>query len=129
MASTLLTPDNPYLSRPKKRASQRPRQPTGRRSAGPNRGSSVRRDLCAVDCTARAAQGPVPAEVAALVEAIDPSGFSGHSLRAGFATSAVQAGVSKLKIRGQTGHASDAMLARYVRGGELFLHNAAGALL
>ena len=43
---------------------------------------------------------------------IDPAGFSGHSLRAGFATSAVQAGVSTLKIRAQTEHASDALLAR-----------------
>lgn len=60
---------------------------------------------------------------------IDPTGFSGHSLRAGFATSAVQAGVSTLKVRAQTGHASDAMLARYVRDGELFVGNAAGALL
>jgi integrase len=60
---------------------------------------------------------------------IDPTGFSGHSLRAGFATSAVQAGVSTLKIRSQTGHASDAMLTRYVRDGELFVDNAAGALL
>jgi integrase len=60
---------------------------------------------------------------------IDPTGFSGHSLRSGFATSAVQSGVSTLKIRSQTGHASDAMLARYVRDGELFVDNAAGALL
>jgi integrase len=60
---------------------------------------------------------------------IDPAGFSGHSLRAGFATSAVQAGVSTPKVRQQTGHASDAMLARYVRDGELFVDNAAGALL
>ena len=60
---------------------------------------------------------------------IDPSGFSGHSLRAGFATSAVQAGASTLKIRAQTGHASDAMLERYVRDGEIFLDNAAGVLL
>ncbi len=60
---------------------------------------------------------------------IDPTGYSGHSLRAGFATSAVQAGVSTLKIRSQTGHASEVMLARYVRDGELFLDNAAGALL
>jgi integrase len=60
---------------------------------------------------------------------IDPGGFSGHSLRAGFATSAAQAGVSTLKIRAQTGHAADAMLARYVRDGELFVGNAAGALL
>lgn len=60
---------------------------------------------------------------------IDPEGYSGHSLRAGFATSAAQAGVSALKIRAMTGHASDAMLARYIREGELFTGNAAGALL
>ncbi len=59
----------------------------------------------------------------------EPSGFSGHSLRAGLATSAVQAGVSTLKIRAQTGHASDAMLGRYIRDGEMFLDNAAGTLL
>jgi integrase len=59
----------------------------------------------------------------------DATGYSGHSLRAGFATSAAQAGVSSWKIRSQTGHASDAMLARYVRDGEMFLDNAAGTLL
>jgi integrase len=59
----------------------------------------------------------------------DPTGFSGHSLRAGFATSATRAGVSTLKIRQQTGHAFDAMLSRYIREGELFLGNAAGILL
>jgi integrase len=56
-------------------------------------------------------------------------GYSGHSLRAGFATSATRAGVSTFKIRQQTGHASDAMLSRYVREGELFIGNAAGILL
>ena len=60
---------------------------------------------------------------------IGPQAFSGHSLRAGFATSATRAGVSTMRIRQQTGHASDAMLARYVRDGELFTSNAAGALL
>lgn len=60
---------------------------------------------------------------------LDPDGYSGHSLRAGFATSAAQAGVSSLKIREQTGHASEAMLSRYIRAGELFTDNAAGALL
>ena len=59
----------------------------------------------------------------------DPTGYSGHSLRAGFATSATRASVSTFKIRQQTGHASDAMLSRYVRDGELFLGNAAGTLL
>jgi integrase len=60
---------------------------------------------------------------------ISTMGYSGHSLRAGLATSAAQAGVSSWKIRQQTGHASDAMLARYIRDGELFQENAAGALL
>lgn len=59
----------------------------------------------------------------------DPEGYSGHSLRAGFATSAAQAGASTMKIRAQTGHASDAMLSRYIRDGELFIGNAAGAVL
>lgn len=60
---------------------------------------------------------------------LDPSAFSGHSLRSGLATSAARAGVSSWKIRNQTGHASDAMLARYIRDGEIWLGNAAGAVL
>lgn len=60
---------------------------------------------------------------------LDPAGYSGHSLRAGFATSAAQAGVQAWRIKAQTRHASDAMLARYVREGELFNDTAAGVLL
>ncbi|WP_229151697.1 site-specific integrase [Aurantimonas sp. VKM B-3413] len=59
----------------------------------------------------------------------DPIGYSGHSLRAGFATSAAQAGAPSWKIRAQTGHGSDAMLARYIRDGELFVGNAAAVVL
>jgi site-specific recombinase XerD len=59
---------------------------------------------------------------------INAAGFSGHSLRAGFATSAVQAGVSTRKIRSQTGPARDTMLARYIREGGLFVDNAAGVV-
>lgn len=59
----------------------------------------------------------------------DHTGFSGHSLRSGFVTSAARAGVSSWKIRQQTGHASDAMLERYIRDTEVFEDNAAGALL
>jgi integrase len=59
----------------------------------------------------------------------DPSSYSGHSLRAGLATSAAQSGASAWKIRQQTGHASDAMLVRYIRDGELFTENVAGMLL
>jgi Phage integrase, N-terminal SAM-like domain len=60
---------------------------------------------------------------------LDPTGYSGHSLRAGLATSAAQAGVSAWRIKAQTRHASEAMLAHYIRQGELFTDNAAGALL
>ncbi|SPP91999.1 site-specific integrase [Bradyrhizobium vignae] len=60
---------------------------------------------------------------------LDPSGYSGHSLRAGLATSAAQAGVPAWRIRAQTRHASEAMLARYIRISELFVENPASALL
>jgi integrase len=45
----------------------------------------------------------------------DPSRYSGHSLRAGFATSAALAGVPTWRIKAQTGHRSDATLALYIR--------------
>lgn len=60
---------------------------------------------------------------------LDPQKFSGHSLRAGLVTSAAQAGVTAWKIKQQTGHRSDAMLARYIRDANIFNDNAAGALL
>tara|TARA_R110000850_G_scaffold129229_12_gene249143 strand:- start:1944 stop:3032 length:1089 start_codon:yes stop_codon:yes gene_type:complete len=60
---------------------------------------------------------------------LEPAHFSGHSLRAGLATSAAQVGVSTLAIRRQTGHRSDAMVSRYVREGELFNNNATSSLL
>lgn len=56
---------------------------------------------------------------------LDGQLYSGHSLRAGLATSAAQHGVSSWKIRAQTGHKSDGMLARYIREGDLFNNNAA----
>lgn len=55
--------------------------------------------------------------------------YSGHSLRAGLVTSAAKAGVSSWKIRQQTGHKSDAMLQRYIRDSQIFIDNAAGAIL
>jgi len=59
----------------------------------------------------------------------DPSAYSGHSLRAGFVTSAAMAGTSMWKIRQQTGHSSDAMLSKYIRDSELFTDNAAASVL
>lgn len=62
----------------------------------------------------------------ALAAGLDANDLSGHSLRAGLATSAAQVGIASHKIRAQTGHASDTMLARYVRDGELWTDNAGG---
>ena len=46
---------------------------------------------------------------------LDPARYSGHSLRAGFATSAAAAGLPLWKIKSQTGHVSDAVLGGYIR--------------
>jgi integrase len=48
---------------------------------------------------------------------LDPRNYSGHSLRAGFATSASLAGWNMALIASQTGHRSQKVLARYVRAG------------
>ena len=54
---------------------------------------------------------------------LNPELYSGHSLRAGFATSAAISGASSSSIRAQTGHSSDAMLAKYIRSTQLFVDN------
>jgi site-specific recombinase XerD len=54
---------------------------------------------------------------------LDPSHYAGHSLRAGFVTSATAKGASPSSIRDQTGHKSDAMMQRYVRHAHRFAHN------
>jgi integrase len=46
---------------------------------------------------------------------LDPTRYSGHSLRAGFVTSAARAGTPAWQIKAQTGHASDALVGRYIR--------------
>ena len=60
---------------------------------------------------------------------LDPALYSGHSLRAGFATSAARMGIPAWKIRMQTGHNSDAVLNGYIRSGDLFAENAAKQIL
>jgi integrase len=54
--------------------------------------------------------------------------YSGHSLRAGFATSAASAGLQARDIMERTGHKSETMVARYVRDGNLFRSKATAAL-
>ena len=60
----------------------------------------------------------------AMAAGLDAAIYAGHSLRAGFATSAARAGKSNRAIRKQTRHKSDAMLDEYVREGRLFDENA-----
>ncbi|QKC85776.1 site-specific integrase [Mesorhizobium sp. NZP2077] len=59
----------------------------------------------------------------------DPSAFSAHSLRSGFATSAAMAGATSYKIRQVTGHRSEAGLAPYLRAVDLFDDTAAARVL
>ena len=62
---------------------------------------------------------------AAEAAGLDPTKYAGHSLRAGLATSAAQAGVSERSIMAQTGHKSVMVARRYIRDGSLFRDNAA----
>ncbi len=54
---------------------------------------------------------------------LDATVFSGHSLRAGFATGAAARGVPERNIMAQTGHKSVSMVRAYIRLGELFVQN------
>jgi site-specific recombinase XerD len=73
--------------------------------------------------------------VAAIVKAgaaklgFDPSTFGGHSLRAGFVTSAVKRGANLIKITDVTGHRSLEMLKTYSRDAEAFVGHAGAGLL
>lgn len=60
---------------------------------------------------------------------LDPTKYSSHSLRSGLVTSAAQAGVSAHKILRQSGHKSLEMIGRYIRDANIFVDNAAGAVL
>ena len=55
---------------------------------------------------------------------IDNSNFSGHSLRAGFATVAAESGADERSIMSMTGHKSSQMVRRYIREANLFKNNA-----
>jgi integrase len=54
--------------------------------------------------------------------------FSGHSLRAGLATSAAEAGQNEREIMNQTRHKSEKMVRRYIRKGSLFQGNVVSVL-
>lgn len=59
---------------------------------------------------------------------LDPTHYSGHSGRAGFATSAGEAGVEEREIMRQTGHTSTKTVRKYIRAGAIFRNNAAGRI-
>ncbi|WP_304350218.1 site-specific integrase [Comamonas testosteroni] len=68
-----------------------------------------------------AKRGLTPQSVALIVKTAiaqtgaDAQNFSGHSLRAGYCTSAAEQGQPTWQIREQTGHRSDTTLAKYIR--------------
>jgi integrase len=53
---------------------------------------------------------------------------SAHSLRSGFVTSAAKAGTPTWAIQRQTGHRTEQMVHRYIRGIDLFEQNATATL-
>jgi integrase len=59
---------------------------------------------------------------------LNPTRYSGHSLRVGFVTSAARAGAPAWRIKTQTGHVSDALVGRYIRLSDPFAANAAFSL-
>lgn len=52
--------------------------------------------------------------------------LSGHSLRRGCLSSAAMAGIPNHKLKAQSGHKSDAMLARYISDADIWNNNAGG---
>jgi integrase len=60
-----------------------------------------------------------------LAQTMDPRYYAGHSLRAGFITSAAAAGVSESDIMRQSGHARGDTLRKYIRHATVFRQNAA----
>jgi site-specific recombinase XerD len=62
---------------------------------------------------------------AAEAAGLDPTHYSGHSLRAGLATSAAAAGVLDRDIMQQTGHKRVETLYKYIRKANIFRDNAA----
>lgn len=83
------------------------------------RAGNVFRSINRYDGVAK--QGLTPQSVALIVKAAmaqtgaDTQNISGHSLRAGYCTSAAEQGQPSWQIREQTGHRSDMTLAKYIR--------------
>jgi site-specific recombinase XerD len=59
---------------------------------------------------------------------LDPTSYSGQSLRAGHVTAAILGGAAEHVIQRQTGHKSTTMLRRYFRDADLFRQNSGSKL-
>ena len=89
----------------------------------------------AIDRHGNIQQGKLSGEAVSLIikraaeaAGMDPANYSGHSLRAGFCTTAAKNGQSSRAIMKQTGHKSEAMVSRYIRHGSAFIDNAVTSL-
>ena len=60
---------------------------------------------------------------------LEPADFAGHSLRAGFVTSAAERGQRAKTIMGHTGHKSAAMVGIYTRRVDVFENHPGEGLL
>jgi integrase len=71
---------------------------------------------------------PLVVKAAAKAAGLEAARYGGHSLPAGFATAAAQAGAAERAIMQQTGHKSLPMVRHYIRYGSLFSDNAVAAI-
>jgi site-specific recombinase XerD len=60
---------------------------------------------------------------------LNPADFAGHSLRAGFVTSAAERGARAERIMDHTGHRSVVMVRVYTRRADAFADHAGSGLL
>jgi integrase len=63
------------------------------------------------------------------ISGMNPAGYSGHSLRAGFVTSAAKEEIPEHRIKTQTRHRSTAILRSYIRDGAIFENHPLSILL
>jgi site-specific recombinase XerD len=85
----------------------------------------------AIDRHGNIQQGKLSGEAVSLIikraaeaAGMDPANYSGHSLRAGFCTTAAKNGESSRAIMKQTGHTSETTVSRYIRLANAFQDNA-----
>jgi integrase len=107
------------------------RSPAGSRPPGSQKGRS---SGGSIGTGTSRASGCIPRALARIVKrcaeraGLDPEKFAGHSLRAGFATTAAKRGKSLDAIMRQTLHRSERVARTYIRHAKLFDDNAAGGL-